>query len=113
MTRPRSPISALVGDIVKRPGLMGGLGAAIGISELTAANALRKPLMSFFNESTKYDRAGGVPLVLPEHSVQYPTVQYDDPTPTDVPTYRSRPRSTGYEYRPFSEPVREPDHWID
>jgi hypothetical protein len=110
MTRPGPPISALLRNVVRRPNIVGGIGTALGLSEFTAANTLRKPLMGFFGEATQYEHArGGAPLILPEHSTQYPMVQYQSPGTADTPSYRSRPRSTGYEYRPFSEPMRDPD----
>jgi hypothetical protein len=118
MVRPSPSLSALLNSYAKRPSVVGGLAATVGVADLAAANALRKPLMGFFSEVSKTNQPqNGVPLVRPEHSRQRHPAQDHADRYAGGQEWQSLGRSqrptTGLDYRPFSEPSRQPDMYED
>jgi len=118
MARARSSLVSLLDSYVKRPSSIGGSDVLAGAGDLLAANALRKPLMSFLGEASKpQGPSNDIPIIRPEHSRQdHPARRYGHHygyVPEMGGPERSRRQTTGFEYRPFSEPDRQPDRYED
>jgi hypothetical protein len=90
----------------KRPGVATAAGVVTGLA--------RNPLMGFFRDQAKRDaeRHRGpqsMPLVMPHDRGSAPTSQYSSQDPYALQSMFSQRRSTGFDNRPFSEPVRYPE----
>jgi hypothetical protein len=117
MSVPRTFTSAnvMLRKYASRPGF--ATAAGIGLTELSGLNAARRPLMGFFQGQVRDDAE--------RHAYDYsaPSVMsYDRPYPTypqtgvgTPPEFYNRRSSqgatTGFDYRPFSEPERQPDDY--
>jgi hypothetical protein len=117
MSVPRTFTSAnvMLRKYASRPGL--ATAAGVGLSELSALNATRRPLMGFFQGQVRDDAERhaydySAPPVM-SYDRSYPTYpQTGGDTPPDFYNRRSpQGYTTGFDNRPFSEPERLPDDY--
>ena len=114
MTRGRGVSSAnvLLRSYAQRPGVATAAGVAAGLA--------RNPMMSFFRDQAKRDaqRHNGpqsMPLVMPHDRGSAPSQSYSSQDPYALQSMFSQRRTTGFDNKPFSEPVRyqEPNYGDD
>jgi hypothetical protein len=108
MMRGRGLASAnvMLRAYAQRPGVATAAGIATGLA--------RNPLMRFFQDQTKRDaeRHKGpqsMPMVMPHDRGIAPSTQSAPQDPYGTQHLFSQRRTTGFDNRPFSEPVRYPE----